>query len=52
MENEPAIVECPVEPLRLKVSTLVFDALEEMNFAGRHSDVEVIVQENSSAAIK
>ncbi|XP_045195642.2 kelch-like protein 6 isoform X1 [Mercenaria mercenaria] len=47
MENEPSFVESPVEPLRFKVSTMVFDALEEMYFAGRHTDVQIIVQDKS-----
>jgi hypothetical protein len=36
----------------LKVSTLVFDVLEETYFAGRHSDVEDIVQNESSRCQK
>lgn len=47
MEREPSPVESPVDPWRLKVSTLVFDALEEMYFSGRHTDIEIIVQDKS-----
>ena len=32
---------------RLKVSTLLFEALEEMYFTGKHTDVEVIIQDKS-----
>ncbi|XP_052788895.1 kelch-like protein 24 isoform X2 [Mya arenaria] len=39
--------EQPPEPWRQKVAMLVFDTLEEMYFAGRHTDVEVIVKDKS-----
>lgn len=48
MEREPSTSEAvPRESWRLKVSSLVFDALEEMYFAGRHTDIEIIVQDKS-----
>lgn len=47
MERQASIVESPGDTWRLKVSTIVYDSLEEMYFSGRHTDVEIIVQDKS-----